>query len=98
MPPMEYFKGIREICDEYGIVFVADEIAIGMGRTGKWWCIEHYGVTPDLITTSKSTFGRRVASFRGSWETGRSWKRGPAIPISIWERGMEARLAAKRRR
>ena len=52
--PKEYFKGIRQICDEFGIVFIADEIAIGMGRTGKWWCIEHYDVVPDLITTSKA--------------------------------------------
>lgn len=52
--PKEYFKGVREICDEYGIVMIADEIAIGMGRTGKWWCIENYDVVPDLITTSKA--------------------------------------------
>lgn len=52
--PKEYFKGVREICDEFGIVFVADEIAIGMGRTGKWWCIENYDVVPDLITSSKA--------------------------------------------
>ena len=55
--PKEYFKGIREICDEFGIVMIADEIAIGMGRTGKWWCIENYGVVPDLITTSKALSG-----------------------------------------
>mgnify|MGYP003937569487 CR=1 FL=1 len=53
-PPKEYFKGVREICDEYNIVMIADEIAIGMGRTGKWWCIEHYDVVPDMITTSKA--------------------------------------------
>lgn len=52
--PKEYFKGVKELCDEFGIVFIADEIAIGMGRTGKWWCIENYDVIPDLITTSKA--------------------------------------------
>ena len=41
--------GVREICDEFGIVMIADEIAIGMGRTGKWWCIENYDVVPDMI-------------------------------------------------
>lgn len=55
--PLEYFKGVRGICDEFGIVMIADEIAIGMGRTGKWWCIENYDVVPDMITTSKALSG-----------------------------------------
>ncbi len=56
-PPQEYWKGVREICDEFGIVMIADEIAIGMGRTGKWWCIEQYDVVPDMIITSKALSG-----------------------------------------
>jgi 4-aminobutyrate aminotransferase len=53
VPPDDYFKKIREICDRHGILLVSDEIQSGMGRTGKWFCIEHYGVVPDVITVAK---------------------------------------------
>lgn len=56
-PPAEFIQGVREVCDEYGLVMIDDEIAVGMGRSGKWWCIENYGVTPDMITTSKALSG-----------------------------------------
>jgi 4-aminobutyrate aminotransferase len=46
-------EGLRAICDEHGILLVADEIQSGMGRTGKWWAIEHTGVDPDILTTAK---------------------------------------------
>ena len=84
--PMEYFKGIREICDEYGIVFVADEIAIGMGRTGKWWCIEHYGVTPDLITTSKALSGGvwPLSAVLGKREIMEAWAGHPDKHMGTW--------------
>ena len=45
--------GVREICDRYGIVFIADEVMAGFGRTGKWFAIDHFGVVPDLITFAK---------------------------------------------
>ncbi|HUF06162.1 MAG TPA: aminotransferase class III-fold pyridoxal phosphate-dependent enzyme, partial [Candidatus Binatia bacterium] len=45
--------GLREICDEHGILLIADEIQSGMGRTGAWWAIEHTGVEPDILTTAK---------------------------------------------
>jgi 4-aminobutyrate aminotransferase len=41
------------LCDEHGILFVADEIQSGMGRTGRWWAIEHAGVQPDIVATAK---------------------------------------------
>ncbi len=56
-PPAEFMQGIREVCDEYGLIMIDDEIAVGMGRSGKWWCIENYGVTPDMIVTSKALSG-----------------------------------------
>jgi 4-aminobutyrate aminotransferase/(S)-3-amino-2-methylpropionate transaminase len=55
--PPEFVQGVREICDEHGIVFVADEVQTGFGRTGKMWGIEHSGVEPDLITVAKSIAG-----------------------------------------
>ena len=55
--PAEFVQGVREICDEHGIVFVADEVQTGFGRTGKMWGIEHSGVEPDLITVAKSIAG-----------------------------------------
>jgi taurine--2-oxoglutarate transaminase len=45
--------GVREICDKYGIVFIADEVMAGFGRTGKWFAIEHFDVVPDLMTFAK---------------------------------------------
>lgn len=51
--PADYLAGVREICDEHGIVFVLDEVMAGFGRTGAWLALDHYGVTPDLITFAK---------------------------------------------
>ena len=51
--PPAFLKGLREICDEHGILLIADEIQSGMGRTGTWWAIERAGVEPDIITTAK---------------------------------------------
>lgn len=52
--PPEFLRALRAICDEHGIVFVADEVQAGMARTGKYFSIEHAGVVPDLITVAKS--------------------------------------------
>jgi len=51
--PAAFLRGLRELCDEHGILLVADEIQSGMGRTGRWWAIEHAGVEPDIVTTAK---------------------------------------------
>jgi 4-aminobutyrate aminotransferase/(S)-3-amino-2-methylpropionate transaminase len=52
--PPEFVEGVRRLCDEHGIVFVADEVQTGYGRTGRMWAIDHYDVEPDLITVAKS--------------------------------------------
>ena len=57
VPPDEYYGIIRNICDENDILFIADEVMSGVGRTGKKWAIEHWGVTPDIITSSKGLAG-----------------------------------------
>jgi adenosylmethionine-8-amino-7-oxononanoate aminotransferase len=54
-PPPEYFRIVREICDRYGILFIADEVITGFGRTGKNFGIDHWGVIPDVIITGKGT-------------------------------------------
>jgi len=55
--PPEYFQMIREICDEFDILFVADEVMTGFGRTGKNFAMEHWGVVPDLMTFAKGASG-----------------------------------------
>ena len=56
-PRPEYFHRIREICDHHRVLFVADEILCGAGRTGTWWAIEPYGVAPDIMTLGKGISG-----------------------------------------
>ncbi len=53
VPPEDFFPALREVCDRYGILLIADEVQSGMGRTGKWWAIEHFGVEPDIVTSAK---------------------------------------------
>ncbi|WP_458792147.1 4-aminobutyrate--2-oxoglutarate transaminase [Yoonia sp. MH D7] len=55
--PFEMMHALRTICDEHGIMLIADEIQSGFGRAGKWFAIEHSGVVPDLITVAKSMAG-----------------------------------------
>jgi 4-aminobutyrate aminotransferase / (S)-3-amino-2-methylpropionate transaminase / 5-aminovalerate transaminase len=52
--PKELLVRLRKLCDEHGIVLIADEIQSGFGRTGKWFAMEHFGVEPDLMTVAKS--------------------------------------------
>ena len=53
VPPAGYLEGVRTICDEFGILLVADEVMAGFGRCGEWFAVDHWGVTPDLITFAK---------------------------------------------
>jgi 4-aminobutyrate aminotransferase-like enzyme len=53
VPTPEFFHELRKIADEIGACLVIDEIQAGMGRTGKWFCHEHYGVTADIVTVAK---------------------------------------------
>jgi 4-aminobutyrate aminotransferase len=51
--PTEFLQELRRICDKHGILLVDDEVQAGMGRTGKWWSIEHSGVQPDMVCIAK---------------------------------------------
>ena len=53
VPPDGYLAGVREICDEFGLVYIADEVMAGFGRCGEWFAVDHWGVKPDLITFAK---------------------------------------------
>jgi len=70
-PPKEYWPRVREICDEYGLLLIADEVMAGFGRTGQWFAIQHWGVEPDLIAMGKGTTGGyfplSVTAVRREW-------------------------------
>ncbi|HNQ33564.1 MAG TPA: aminotransferase class III-fold pyridoxal phosphate-dependent enzyme, partial [Methanoculleus sp.] len=51
IPPDEFLRGVRDICDDTGALMIDDEVQTGMGRTGKWFAFQHAGITPDIVTT-----------------------------------------------
>ncbi|HEY2172677.1 MAG TPA: adenosylmethionine--8-amino-7-oxononanoate transaminase [Mycobacteriales bacterium] len=53
----EFLRGVRRLCDRHGAAMVADEVATGIGATGRWWAVEHAGVSPDLLTCGKRVTG-----------------------------------------
>jgi 4-aminobutyrate aminotransferase / (S)-3-amino-2-methylpropionate transaminase / 5-aminovalerate transaminase len=62
IPPQEFLQGLRQLCDKYGILFIADEIQSGMGRTGKLWAVEHFDIVPDILLAAKTLGGGLVLS------------------------------------
>jgi adenosylmethionine-8-amino-7-oxononanoate aminotransferase len=56
-PPPEYFPRIKEICERYDVLFIADEVITGFGRTGEWFAVEHWDVEPDILTMAKGITG-----------------------------------------
>src|SRR4051794_22831077 len=55
VPPPGYLAGVRALCDKYGILYIADEVMAGFGRSGAWFAFDHWGVTPDLIAFAKGS-------------------------------------------
>lgn len=53
IPPASYWRTVREICDRYDVLLIADEVVTGFGRTGAWFAMEHFGVLPDIMVTGK---------------------------------------------
>ena len=76
LPPDGWFEYVRGLCDKYGILLVADEVQSGMGRTGTWWAIEHFGVEPDILLSGKGiASGMPLGAFIAredlmGWESG----------------------------
>jgi len=60
VPPAAYWRRIREICDKYEVILIADEVLTGAGRTGRWAAMEHFGVVPDIMTMGKGLSGGYV--------------------------------------
>jgi predicted acetylornithine/succinylornithine family transaminase len=56
-PDADYLKKVREVCDEHGLLLIFDEVQVGMGRTGKFFAYQHYGVEPDIMTLAKALAG-----------------------------------------
>ncbi|HEX4403582.1 MAG TPA: aminotransferase class III-fold pyridoxal phosphate-dependent enzyme [Polyangia bacterium] len=57
VPPPGYWKKLRALCDKHGVLLIADEVLSGFGRTGRWFAVDHDGVTPDLMTMAKAITG-----------------------------------------
>lgn len=76
MPPPGYLQGVRELCTRHGIVFIADEVMSGFGRTGTWFAVEHFDVVPDLLTFAK---GRHRQPHHGEGRRGTRRMVGPTF-------------------
>jgi 4-aminobutyrate aminotransferase len=53
VPPPHFFPRLRKLCDQHDILLIADEVQSGVGRTGKWWAIQHWNVEPDIVCIAK---------------------------------------------
>ncbi|MEZ6100733.1 MAG: aspartate aminotransferase family protein [Pirellulaceae bacterium] len=57
LPPDGFLEGLRELCDQHGLLLIFDEVQTGCGRTGQWFAYQHFGVTPDIMTLAKALCG-----------------------------------------
>ncbi|GAG11332.1 unnamed protein product, partial [marine sediment metagenome] len=80
IPPDDYFPQVREICNRYGVLLIADEIQTGMGRTGKLFGIEHYGVVPDIMALGKA-FGGAIMPIGAFISTKEIWEKMTPNPF-----------------
>lgn len=77
VPPADYMKMLKDLCEKEGILFIADEVQSGFGRTGKWFACEHFGIRPDIITMAKGiASGFPLSAVGAPSEIMRKWPRG----------------------
>jgi 4-aminobutyrate aminotransferase len=77
VPPPGFLEGVRAVCDEHGILLIVDEIQSGMGRTGRWWGYEHFGIVPDVLTLAKGiASGLPLSGVIARGELMEHWKAG----------------------
>jgi 4-aminobutyrate aminotransferase len=75
--PPAYLRGLREMCDEHGILLIADEVQSGYGRTGRMWAFEHAGIVPDVVVIAKSIAnGLPLSAIVSSRDLQQRWGRG----------------------
>jgi 4-aminobutyrate aminotransferase len=76
VPPDGFYPGLRKLCDAHGILLIVDEVQSGMGRTGKWNAIEHFGVEPDIVTVAKGIASGMPLGACIARRSVMDWKRG----------------------
>lgn len=76
VPTPGFFPALRKLCDRYGILLIADEVQCGVGRTGKWWGIENFGVEPDIVCTAKGIASGMPLGAMIAREHVATWPRG----------------------
>lgn len=86
LAPPEFYPMLREICTRYGIVFIDDEIAVGVGRTGRWFACELWDVEPDIIVTSKALSGGiwPISAIIARREVADAWADKPDKHMGTW--------------
>jgi taurine--2-oxoglutarate transaminase len=82
IPPKSFMQGVRQLCDENGILLVCDEVMAGWGRAGKWFAVEHFDIVPDIITTAKGITSGYVQLGAMIWSK------------KIWEHFQERKFAS----
>jgi 4-aminobutyrate aminotransferase len=76
VPPAGFYPALRKLCDQYGILLIVDEVQCGMGRTGKWWAIEHFDVEPDIVLAAKGIASGMPLGACISRKSIMDWERG----------------------
>ncbi len=77
VPPPNFFPRLRKMCDDHGILLIVDEVQSGVGRTGKWWGIEHWGIEPDIVCIAKGiASGIPMGAMAARKSIGAKWKPG----------------------
>ncbi len=92
--PKEMVAGLRRICADHGIPYISDEVQAGMGRTGRWWAFEHYGIVPDVFSCAKALQVAAVVSGKGMFpeEPGAissTWGGGHIIDMALGMKTIE---------
>jgi 4-aminobutyrate aminotransferase len=77
VPPPNFFPRLRDLCTKYGILLIADEVQSGVGRTGKWWAMQHWNVEPDIVCIAKGiASGVPMGAMAARKSVGAKWKPG----------------------
>lgn len=77
VPPDSFIPGLRQLCNKYGILLIADEVQSGIGRTGKWFAVEHWDVEPDIVTMAKGiASGMPMGAFTARKSIMNKWDAG----------------------